>query len=445
MSENHEQNSPSEDTSVDQPESSIPEDAVLVDTADIDRKLQDQMEKGELGEIPLREPVIEPLAPPYRVVIWFRYDDLRKQMDEYWRENEDRIVGALKVKGKKAKGGKILGARKMVEQRYPLKRVYGDLLTKLVSEKIEDDILFFDGMELFDFQPDKSPQLVTVVYFTPSLKMSGEINWAIKKPQIVPKSEMYDQRLKELQRQFRTLTDDPDGVIGAESSACLDITASVDGEVYLNGTFQRQWVEIAGIPIEELRGHLMGHKVGDLFECEFPASKHDPEHAGKPVSATIKVHGLQQISTPGVDDELAKDGGFDDLEAFRERFEEDYAKQVDGALRSTVANQVIDQIMRHSTIPPLPQEWLHIQMSRMADAQVQQLGSKKAAMEAVGVKKEADFVECFKGAVYREFMQQLALRKYQEMFNVEPGSDEMFESMLDNVRWVNEGETADVG
>jgi hypothetical protein len=59
-------------------------------------------------------------------------------------------------------------------------------------------------------------------------------------------------------------------------------------------------------------------------------------------------------------------------------------------------------------------------------------------MKAIGAQKEADFVHRFTGQAYREMMQDLAVRKYGELFNVAPGSDEMFESMLDNVRWINE-------
>ena len=307
---------------------------------------------------------------------------------------------------------------------------------------MEDEVLFVEGMELFDYVPDKDAELVAVVYFSPKLKMAGDINWGCKRPNIPPEEDQYQIRIKELQRQYRSLKDDPEGIVTATSNVLLDLTATVEGKPYVGGSFQGQWVEVGGIPISELRDHLIGHSVDDLFECEYPANERDPQYGGKPVQATIKIHNLQQINSPEVNDDLAKDAGFDDLASFKKRFSEDYVNYIDQAHKTTIADHITTQIIRNSELPPLPHAWIDLNVQRMADQHVAQFGkNKKAAMAAIGVKNEAAFKECFKGQFYRNFMGGAAMRKYKELYGVEPGTDEMYQDMLERVRWINADET----
>jgi len=155
----------------------------------------------------------------------------------------------------------------------------------------------------------------------------------------------------------------------------------------------------------------------------------------------IKILNLQKIITPPVDDDLAKDAEFDDLKAFEERFHADFDVYLRNMKKYVVADHVIGQIVRGSSIPPVPQGWVEASTRAMAVQHLQNFGgNKKAAMQAVGVKDEKEFVPRFTGQAYRELMQELATRKYGDLFSVKPGSDEMYESMLDNVKWLSDEE-----
>jgi len=459
MSENREQNSSSEDTSAPEPESIIPEDAVELETTEADHKVTGKLKDAEAPDHEAREMIIDPLSRPFRAVIWFTYEELRERFDTYWDEvivaalegktvsitaSEKKLIQSLRIKGKRKKGGKIANAKKMAESRVsPVKlyyRVLGDVLREKIQEK-GTDVLYVEGLDLFDFDKGKQPQLVAVYHPMPVLELGDEIDWRCKRPQMPPKQEQFEMRLKEIQRQHRTLKDDPGGVIGENSNVCMDMRGTVEGETYPSATMKRQWLEVGFIQVPELRDHLLGKKVGDEFECEFPASKHDPDHGGKPVSASIKILDLQQIDTPDVDDDLAKDAGFDDLKAFEERFDKDYAGYIKRAEQATVADHVVKDILRKAPIPPLPMSWVNLQVEGLMQEHLASVkGSKSQAMKLLGVETEDEYVENFRRQLYQQFMQELALQKYGQMFDVEPGSDEMFSSMMEKVRWDDEKE-----
>lgn len=406
-----------------------------------------QKSPSEDTETPADPPsmIIEPLAPPYRVVLYFRYEDLKEQFDDFWDEYGDLLIRKFKVKARKQRGGKQPSARKMIEKKIKPSKLYGDILSKIVDQKVQDDIMFLEGLELFNYPPSKEdpwPQLVSVIYFVPELKMQGTINWAVKHPPIPPEEEEWERRRQEVQRQHRVIEPDEEAVeIKEDHQALCDVTASIDGQPYDKGTFQGHWLEVELVHIPELKQALLEHKKGDLFEVEFDPV-HDPEMEGKRVNASVKVHDLQLICTPEIDDELAKDAGYEDMADFRKRFHQDYVKYLDNARRATATNHVIGQILMQSRIPAFPEEWIERNIDRMIKEHLKNFkGDLRRGMAAVGVSKEEDFRQQFKGQLYREYVQQLAARLYCKMYEIEePGSDEMFESILSQVRWINDDE-----
>lgn len=426
MTESLELKSSSEDTSEQLQESIIPKDAVLVDTAAADALVEEK----------LREPIIEPMAPPYRIVLWFRYDDLRAAFDLYWEQNSESLIKNLGVKGKKSKGGEMPSGKGMVESTVPLKRIYQSVLVERLRDKVPE-IFYMDGMELFNFEKGQDPHLIAIVYFHPKLELKVPINWACKRPKEPSRKEQYEQRLRELQMQFRKLEDDPDGTITETSNIQMDITASIDGNPYVGGSVQSQWVDISGIPLKDLSAQLIGHKVGDLFEVDYLANPRDPGAAGKTVHAIIKIHNLQKIIMPPVDDDLAKDAEFDDLKSFEARFNQDFEGYLLNMRRAVSSDHLIGHIVQNSKIPPIPQGWLDLVVKSMSDEHIKRFnGNRKAAMKAIGANTEDDFKHRFTGQAYRELMQDLSMRKYCEMYNLELGSDAVFDHMLDNIKWI---------
>jgi len=438
MSENLERNLSLVDGLEDSNESIIPEDAKEILTPEADQEAEEKVSNEQEGLL-TKGPILNPLAPPWQLVDWFKYEDLKERFDAYWKKHEANLIEKYKIKGKMGKGGRMANAQRIAEKSIPVGHLYGDCVYDLLNERLSDEVLFIEGMQFFDYRPGKVVEFVGVVYFVPKLETDiSSINWACKQPPLPSEEKQYQIRLKELQRQYRSLEDDPGGVITVDSNVLIDLTARIEGKPYVGGSVQGQWVEVAGIPISELRDHLIGHSVNDLFECEYPANKHDSEYGGKSVQATIKIHNLQQITMPKVDDDLAKDAGFDDLVIFKKRFKKDYQKYVDQALKSTVTDHMVTQVIQNSKLPPLPQQWVDLNIKRMADQYIKRCdGNKKAAMASIGIKSEEAFKECFKGQFYSDFMRKLALGKYEELYEVKIDTDEFYQDMIERVRWVN--------
>jgi trigger factor len=90
---------------------------------------------------------------------------------------------------------------------------------------------------------------------------------------------------------------------------------SFEGEVYKLGTEL-----MPGEFTENLAGRKKGEKAE--FEAEFPEDYYSRELAGQKRTFSVELKEVKKMSLPGLDDELAKDLGFDGLEALRERVRE---------------------------------------------------------------------------------------------------------------------------
>jgi len=440
MTENQELKSVSGDTT-----DQKPEDLEVTNIPGVEEKLKDKLEDANVpsvkgADLPkMPKDRVDKLATPYRAVLWRKYEDLKVLFDEFWNAHEEALVANLRIKGRKSKGGKVTGARKMAENQVPISKLYRPVISELLKESIDGDVLYFDAMEVFDYAPGKTAQILGVFFFIPDLEFNGEINWGCPRPPMPPLADQLNMRYKELQRQYRTLEDDPDGVITKESSIKVDITATLEGEPYTNGTVHQQWIDVGGIPSDELIDQLLGHKVGDLFECNYAVTRHDQKNAGKPLQATVKIHGLQRIITPEVSDDLAKAAGFSDLSEFKKRFSSDYTKYLENAMKSAAVDHVISQITRGSKVPEVPQEWVEVQLEhRLQDAIKASGGDKKRVMQSYMARDEDELKNRIRGHIYTDVMQQCAVQWYLKEHGVDKGNEAAFyDSILDKIEWVD--------
>ena len=97
--------------------------------------------------------------------------------------------------------------------------------------------------------------------------------------------------------------------------------------------------------------HLIGAAVGSDVEIDAELSD------GRPLRTTLTVVGLQQIVLPEIDDELAKDAGFDDLDALMSDIDVKLTEQRSEQYRAMTNTILLDTLVEKTEIP-LPEAFL---------------------------------------------------------------------------------------
>lgn len=95
---------------------------------------------------------------------------------------------------------------------------------------------------------------------------------------------------------------------------------------------------------EKLAGAEKGREF--IIDTQFPAEHINRNIAGKKIPLTVVVTDIKKKTAPGLDDELAKDMGFETLEAFKKNISEVIAKskkaETESAQKAEIMNKLVE-------------------------------------------------------------------------------------------------------
>ncbi len=163
-----------------------------------------------------------------------------------------------------------------------------------------------------------------------------------------PDPDTVDKALADIakrQRSFETI----DEVRGAAQGEVLsvDFVGSIGGVPFDGGTASDVNVELGGqgfIPgfAEQLEGLVPGEER--TIEVTFPADYQAAELAGKAASFVVTAKALKRPVEPAIDDDLAKQIGFEGLEQVREALAGQVRQEYDQLSRMRIKRELLDQL-----------------------------------------------------------------------------------------------------
>lgn len=135
----------------------------------------------------------------------------------------------------------------------------------------------------------------------------------------------------------------------------VDFKGMIDGEAFAGGTGEDMAVEIGkGRMIKGFEEGLEGLKAEEekTLELTFPEEYHAKELAGKDVQFEIKVKKVEVAKLPEIDEEFAKKMGVadGDVRKFREDVKNNMQRELDGRLKNTVKQAVMDKLLEINKI-----------------------------------------------------------------------------------------------
>lgn len=177
-----------------------------------------------------------------------------------------------------------------------------------------------------------------------------------------PKVEVADSAIDEqleLLRQRSAALKEPDPARPAQKGdvATIDFTLSIDGKEIKDGGGQGVQVELGvGQALPEIDAALMGKSNGDTATAThtFPAEHPREDFRGKAGTFAIKVVDIKERVPPTLDDEFAKDIGFETLVALRADIHTKLEKAVKDRSDTVLAEQIVAKLneLNPCDVPP---------------------------------------------------------------------------------------------
>lgn len=213
-----------------------------------------------------------------------------------------------------------------------------------VEAKNVDPKLPFSFTATFEVQPEIE-----------SVKYEGFELW---RPKADVDEKLVEEQLEGLRQRHAALKA-PDPVRPAQKGDVLsiDFTLSVEGKEIKDGGGQGVQIELgSGQALPEIDEALVGKGVGEKVSAEhaFPAEHPREDFRGKKGQFAITVADLKERVLPTIDDEFAKDIGFDTLVALRADIHTKLEKAAKDRSETSLAEQIVEKLNSENTcdVPP---------------------------------------------------------------------------------------------
>ncbi|MBE6606427.1 MAG: trigger factor [Ruminococcaceae bacterium] len=251
---------------------------------------------------------------------------------EFSADKETFEVAVAKVFKKKAAQINVPGFRKGKAPRSIIEKMYGkgvfyedavnEILPDAYESAIKDCGLEFVSMPEFDIVSidDNGVVFKARVYTKPEVEIKDYKGIEATKKPVSVNDDDINAEIEQKRLQASRLIDITDRAVQSGDTVDIDYEGSVDGVPFDGGKAEHQSLVIgSGSFIPGFEDQIIGKNIGDEFDINvtFPTEYHANELAGKAAVFKIKLHGIKFNEMPEVDDEFAKDNGFDTLDEYK--------------------------------------------------------------------------------------------------------------------------------
>ena len=139
-----------------------------------------------------------------------------------------------------------------------------------------------------------------------------------------------------------------DKAAGKSDTAVIDFDCRVNGQAVKGASKEDySFVVDGGAKYPEFEDVVMGLKAGEKgeFKKSFPEGYHDKALAGKEAVFEVTVKAVKEKNLPDIDDEFAKDLGFDDLPKLKEKVVEELTKGKEKSETDRLKGEAIEQLL----------------------------------------------------------------------------------------------------
>ena len=354
-----------------------------------------------------------------------------------------------KVYQKEVKKITIPGFRKGKAPRAMIERMYGkgvfyeDAINDIIPDAYEEAIKAADlkvvSRPEFDIVTidDNGVVLKAKFYVKPEVSLKAYKGIEVTKEVKAVTDEDVDAVIKsDLSRQSKTVDVEGRAVENGDI-AVIDYEGFCDGVAFEGGKGEKYNLTIgSGNFIPGFEEQIIGHNAGEEFDInvKFPEEYHSADLAGKDAIFKIVLHSIKTNELPALDDEFAKDMGFDDLAAYKSdvkaKLESKNAKDAENSVEEQIINALVENL--EAEIPAAMFESETENFVRDYDSRLRMQGlDLNTFMKYTGQTLEG-LREQFKPMAERQVKTRLALEKIVELEGIS-ASDEDAEAEYENL------------
>ena len=241
------------------------------------------------------------------------------------------------------------------------------------------------------------------------------------------------ERLASRRQNSKPVTEERPG--GKDDILVIDFVGRIDGEEFAGGKGEDYQLKLGSNTfIPGFEDQLIGAKVGEVREVtvSFPSDYRAEELAGKAAVFTVTVKELREPEETKVDDEFAKQLGFDELQGLKDAIKAQIEQEYGAASRLKVKRTLLDKLADSHDFP-VPESLVEGEFEaiwkQVAEAK------EKGALEAEDKdKSEEELKTEYRGIAERRVRLGLLLAEVGRTNNIKITDEEVRRALFDEAR-----------
>ena len=293
---------------------------------------------------------IEEVGPCKKLL---KFEIPKETIDDEWQKQLKEVARMAKVPG--FRKGKA--PRKLLEKNYGDK-IMDDVKRAVVSgsyqQAIEENKLSPIGdpdIGNFDLELGKPLKFEITLEVLPTFELGDYKGMKLQRKPVSVTDEDIDKALETISKQKAQLTIVKTGKVKVEDFIICDCEVGINDEVVWSDQELEVMVSgshVADINVPDLKDRLVGAKSGDKVsvDVELGDSFSVEQHRNKSAKMEISIKEIKRPKSPKIDDELAKQVGYDTLGELKEfmskRLEMEKKRMAEGEMQEQISSKLIE-------------------------------------------------------------------------------------------------------
>ena len=257
------------------------------------------------------------------------------------------------------KDAKVAGFRpghvpKDVLERTFKKEIEDEILNHIISEEYskavsENNLKPIDNIKLEKYENDNDKvELVFTIPVLPEIKLGEYKGVKVEKEEIKVTDEKVSEEIERLRAGAAKLKEVEEGTAAELNDVTnIDFEGFID-EVAFDGGKAEGFDLTLGSKnfIDTFEDQIVGHKKGDEFDVNvtFPENYGAENLAGKPAVFKVKVNSIKRREETELNNDLAKELGFDSMEDLKNKTKENITKREESRIENDFRNKVVEKV-----------------------------------------------------------------------------------------------------
>ena len=332
-------------------------------------------------------------------------------------------------------GAKVDGFRpghvpqNVLEKKYK-KEIEDEIVNHIVSDEYakvvtENNLKPVDNVNLIKYEnEDDKIELVFTIPVLPEIKLGEYKGVKAEKEKLDITEEKLNEEIERLRANAAKLKEVEEKT-AAELNDVVNINFEgfIDGEAFEGGKAEGFDLTLGSKSfIDTFEEQITGHKKGDEFDVNvtFPENYGVANLSGKPALFKVKVNSIKRKEEAELNDDLAKELGYDSLEDLKSKTKENLTKREENRIESDFRNKVVEKVVESVSVEvpeQLVQKEIQYRMSEFAQQLQMQGMSIEQYFEMTGQNAEK-MRETLKESAKKSIKAQLVLDEIAKVENI---------------------------